>query len=53
MISFTGFTGVGKRLMAAASDNVLRTSMEFGGNVPFILFEDADLDVVVEGAMSA
>ncbi|HSO91431.1 MAG TPA: NAD-dependent succinate-semialdehyde dehydrogenase [Arthrobacter sp.] len=52
-ISFTGSTPVGKRLMAAATDNVLRTSMELGGNAPFIVFEDADLDKAVVGAMAA
>jgi succinate-semialdehyde dehydrogenase/glutarate-semialdehyde dehydrogenase len=52
-ISFTGSTSVGKHLMAAAAKNVLRTSMELGGNAPFIVFEDADLDKAVEGAMAA
>jgi succinate-semialdehyde dehydrogenase/glutarate-semialdehyde dehydrogenase len=52
-ISFTGSTPVGKRLMADAAQNVLRTSMELGGNAPFIVFEDADLDKAVEGAMAA
>ncbi len=52
-ISFTGSTPVGKHLMAAASANVLRTSMELGGNAPFLVFEDADLDAAVEGAMAA
>ena len=52
-ISFTGSTGVGKQLMAEASKNVLRTSMELGGNAPFLVFEDADLDAAVEGAMAA
>lgn len=52
-ISFTGSTAVGKQLMAAATENVLRTSMELGGNAPFIVFEDADLDKAVEGAMAA
>src|SRR6476661_7430864 len=50
-VSFTGSTPVGKRLMADAAHNVLRTSMELGGNAPFIVFEDADLDAAVEGAM--
>jgi acyl-CoA reductase-like NAD-dependent aldehyde dehydrogenase len=44
---------VGKRLMADAAQNVLRTSMELGGNAPFIVFDDADLDTAVEGAMAA
>ncbi|ALO65311.1 NAD-dependent succinate-semialdehyde dehydrogenase [Arthrobacter alpinus] len=52
-ISFTGSTAVGKSLMADATENVLRTSMELGGNAPFIVFEDADLDKAVEGAMAA
>ncbi|MCB5290601.1 Succinate-semialdehyde dehydrogenase [Arthrobacter sp. SO3] len=52
-VSFTGSTPVGKRLMAAAAENVLRTSMELGGNAPFIVFEDADLEKAVEGAMAA
>ncbi|MFB9859475.1 NAD-dependent succinate-semialdehyde dehydrogenase [Paenarthrobacter aurescens] len=52
-ISFTGSTPVGKRLMADAAQNVLRTSMELGGNAPFIVFEDADLDKAVVGAMTA
>ena len=46
-------TPVGKRLMADAAQNVLRTSMELGGNAPFIVFEDADLDSVVEGVVDA
>ena len=52
-VSFTGSTPVGVQLMKAAADNVLRTSMELGGNAPFIVFEDADLDAAVEGAMAA
>lgn len=52
-LSFTGSTPVGKRLLADASSNVLRTSMELGGNAPFLVFEDADLDAAVEGAMAA
>ncbi|WP_052207322.1 NAD-dependent succinate-semialdehyde dehydrogenase [Sinomonas humi] len=52
-ISFTGSTPVGRRLIADAAQNVLRTSMELGGNAPFIVFEDADLDKAVEGAMAA
>lgn len=52
-VSFTGSTSVGKRLMADAASNVLRTSMELGGNAPFIVFEDADLDKAVEGAIAA
>ncbi|WP_270258884.1 NAD-dependent succinate-semialdehyde dehydrogenase [Kocuria marina] len=52
-ISFTGSTPVGKQLMKTAADRVLRTSMELGGNGPFIVFEDADLDKAVDGAMAA
>jgi len=52
-LSFTGSTPVGRRLLADASTNVLRTSMELGGNAPFLVFEDADLDAAVEGAMAA
>ncbi|WP_105030228.1 NAD-dependent succinate-semialdehyde dehydrogenase [Arthrobacter ruber] len=52
-ISFTGSTPVGKALMKVATDNVLRTSMELGGNGPLIVFEDADLDKAVAGAMAA
>ncbi|MEH0110302.1 NAD-dependent succinate-semialdehyde dehydrogenase [Tersicoccus sp. MR15.9] len=52
-ISFTGSTPVGRRLLADASETVLRTSMELGGNAPFLVFEDADIDAAVEGAMAA
>ncbi len=52
-VSFTGSTPVGKQLMKAATDNVLRTSMELGGNGPLIVFEDADIDKAVTGAMAA
>ncbi|HCT15232.1 MAG TPA: NAD-dependent succinate-semialdehyde dehydrogenase [Corynebacterium nuruki] len=52
-VSFTGSTPVGRTLLKAAADNVLRTSMELGGNAPVIVFADADLDVAVEGAMAA
>jgi succinate-semialdehyde dehydrogenase/glutarate-semialdehyde dehydrogenase len=52
-VSFTGSTPVGRRLMADAAQNVLRTSMELGGNAPFIVFDDADIDEAVEGAMQA
>lgn len=52
-LSFTGSTPVGKSLLASAAQNVLRTSMELGGNAPFIVFDDADIDAAVEGAMSA
>jgi succinate-semialdehyde dehydrogenase/glutarate-semialdehyde dehydrogenase len=52
-LSFTGSTEVGKKLMQQASDQLLRLSMELGGNAPFLVFDDADLDDVVEGAMIA
>jgi succinate-semialdehyde dehydrogenase/glutarate-semialdehyde dehydrogenase len=52
-LSFTGSTEVGRTLMAQASEHVLRVSMELGGNAPFLVFEDADLDAAVEGAMIA
>lgn len=52
-LSFTGSTDVGRVLMSQASKNLLRTSMELGGNAPFIVFEDADLDAAVEGARLA
>ncbi|MEV8146852.1 NAD-dependent succinate-semialdehyde dehydrogenase [Arthrobacter sp. NPDC080073] len=52
-ISFTGSTAVGQSLMREAADKVLRSSMELGGNAPFVVFEDADLDKAVEGAVAA
>jgi succinate-semialdehyde dehydrogenase / glutarate-semialdehyde dehydrogenase len=52
-LSFTGSTGVGRALLEQAADKVLRTSMELGGNAPFLVFADADLDAAVEGAMTA
>ena len=52
-LSFTGSTEVGRVLLKQAADNVLRTSMELGGNAPFVVFEDADLDAAVEGALAA
>jgi succinate-semialdehyde dehydrogenase/glutarate-semialdehyde dehydrogenase len=52
-LSFTGSTGVGRTLLKQAADGILRTSMELGGNAPFIVFEDANLDRAVEGAMLA
>ena len=50
-LTFTGSTAVGKQLMAECAATVKRTSMELGGNAPFIVFDDAELDVVIEGAM--
>jgi len=52
-LSFTGSTEVGRQLMAQASRHVLRLSMELGGNAPFVVFQDADVDAAVEGAMVA
>jgi succinate-semialdehyde dehydrogenase/glutarate-semialdehyde dehydrogenase len=52
-LSFTGSTAVGRKLLEQCAEQVMRTSMELGGNAPFIVFEDADLDVAVEGAMLA
>jgi succinate-semialdehyde dehydrogenase/glutarate-semialdehyde dehydrogenase len=52
-LSFTGSTEVGRVLLAQAAENVLRTSMELGGNAPLVVFADADLDVAVEGAFNA
>jgi succinate-semialdehyde dehydrogenase/glutarate-semialdehyde dehydrogenase len=52
-LSFTGSTEVGRKLMEQASQNILRLSMELGGNAPFLVFEDADLDAAVQGAMIA
>jgi succinate-semialdehyde dehydrogenase/glutarate-semialdehyde dehydrogenase len=52
-LSFTGSTAVGQALMKQASENVLRTSMELGGNAPFVVFDDADLDKAVDGAIIA
>ena len=50
-LTFTGSTEVGKQLMAECATTVKRTSMELGGNAPFIVFDDADLDAAVDGAM--
>ena len=50
-LTFTGSTPVGKKLMAACSETVKRTSMELGGNAPFIVFDDADIDEAVKGAI--
>jgi succinate-semialdehyde dehydrogenase/glutarate-semialdehyde dehydrogenase len=50
-LTFTGSTAVGKKLMAACASTVKRTSMELGGNAPFIVFDDADLDAAVAGAI--
>ncbi|MFL5827275.1 MAG: NAD-dependent succinate-semialdehyde dehydrogenase [Thermoleophilaceae bacterium] len=52
-LSFTGSTEVGRELIKQAADQILKVSMELGGNAPFIVFEDADLDAAVEGAVLA
>jgi succinate-semialdehyde dehydrogenase/glutarate-semialdehyde dehydrogenase len=52
-VSFTGSTEVGRILLAQAADNVVNTSMELGGNAPFLVFADADLDAALDGAMVA
>ncbi|MGZ4350663.1 MAG: aldehyde dehydrogenase family protein, partial [Solirubrobacteraceae bacterium] len=52
-LSFTGSTEVGRKLMAQASETLLRLSMELGGNAPFIVFDDADLDAAVAGAIAS
>ena len=52
-LSFTGSTEVGRMLMKQAADGILRTSMELGGNAPFVVFADADLDKAVDGVMLA
>ncbi|WP_454855037.1 NAD-dependent succinate-semialdehyde dehydrogenase [Promicromonospora soli] len=52
-LSFTGSTPVGRKLLAQAADGILRTSMELGGNAPFVVFEDADLDQAITGALAA
>jgi succinate-semialdehyde dehydrogenase / glutarate-semialdehyde dehydrogenase len=52
-LSFTGSTEVGRKLVEQSAQQLLRVSMELGGNAPFIVFEDADLDAAVEGALIA
>jgi succinate-semialdehyde dehydrogenase/glutarate-semialdehyde dehydrogenase len=52
-LTFTGSTGVGKALIKQSADALLRTSMELGGNAPFVVFDDADVDAAVDGAMLA
>jgi succinate-semialdehyde dehydrogenase/glutarate-semialdehyde dehydrogenase len=53
VLSFTGSTEVGRKLLHEAADNVVKPAMELGGNAPFIVFEDADIDAAIEGAMIA
>jgi succinate-semialdehyde dehydrogenase/glutarate-semialdehyde dehydrogenase len=52
-VSFTGSTGIGRVMVRQSADQLQRVSMELGGNAPFIVFDDADLDAAVEGAMLA
>ena len=52
-VSFTGSTGVGKQLVKQSAENLQRVSMELGGNAPFLVFADADVDAAVDGAMLA
>jgi succinate-semialdehyde dehydrogenase / glutarate-semialdehyde dehydrogenase len=52
-VSFTGSTGVGKILLRQAAENVMRSSMELGGNAPFIVLSDAEVERAVDGAMQA
>jgi succinate-semialdehyde dehydrogenase/glutarate-semialdehyde dehydrogenase len=52
-LTFTGSTEVGRRLVEQSAEQLLRVSMELGGNAPFLVFEDADLDAAIEGAMLA
>jgi succinate-semialdehyde dehydrogenase / glutarate-semialdehyde dehydrogenase len=52
-LSFTGSTEVGRTLISQSAENVLKVSMELGGNAPFLIFEDADLDAAISGAMLA
>jgi succinate-semialdehyde dehydrogenase/glutarate-semialdehyde dehydrogenase len=53
VVSFTGSTEVGRKLLHEAADNVVKPAMELGGNAPFIVFDDADIDAAIEGAMVA
>jgi succinate-semialdehyde dehydrogenase/glutarate-semialdehyde dehydrogenase len=53
VVSFTGSTAVGRKLLHEAADNVVKPAMELGGNAPFIVFEDADIDAAIDGAMIA
>ena len=53
VVSFTGSTGVGRKLLKSAANQVLKPAMELGGNAPLIVFEDADMDTAIEGTMLA
>ena len=52
-LTFTGSTEVGRRLVEQSAEQLLRVSMELGGNAPFLVFDDADLDAAIDGAMLA
>ena len=52
-VTFTGSTEIGKKLMEQSASTVKRTSMELGGNAPFIVFDDADIDAAVKGVMAS
>src|SRR5438270_10132559 len=53
VVSFTGSTEVGRKLLQEAADHVIKPAMELGGNAPFLVFDDADIDAAIEGAMIA
>jgi succinate-semialdehyde dehydrogenase/glutarate-semialdehyde dehydrogenase len=53
VVSFTGSTEVGRKLLHEAADNILKPAMELGGNAPFLVFDDADVDAAIDGAMIA
>ncbi len=53
VVSFTGSTGVGRKLLKSAADQVLKPAMELGGNAPVIVFDDADMDTAIDGTMQA
>jgi|TARA_B110000908_G_scaffold118513_1_gene138884 succinate-semialdehyde dehydrogenase/glutarate-semialdehyde dehydrogenase len=53
VVSFTGSTGVGRKLLKGAADQVLKPAMELGGNAPVVVFEDANMDTAIEGTMLA
>ena len=53
VVSFTGSTEVGRKLLHEAADNIVKPAMELGGNAPFLVFEDADIDAAIDGAMVA
>ncbi len=53
VVSFTGSTEVGRKLLHSAADNIVNPAMELGGNAPFVVFDDADVDAAVAGAIVA